>query len=117
MSFSCTTTGSFLCLYVAVVPVCNVSVDIFGTLIFVNVVPFNCVIYLRNAKSNSFNFAVNFTGVVFCSLFNSINGCSDSNSIFSVVSVPSTHNVFTVVSCVMFICTFISSTKFLAILI
>ena len=52
-SLSFTTTGSFLCLYVAVVPLCNVDKSIFGTLVFATFVPFTCVIYFLNAKSNS----------------------------------------------------------------
>ena len=41
-------------MYVAVVTFCNVSSDIFGTLVFavVSAVSFTFVIYLRNAKSN-----------------------------------------------------------------
>ena len=87
-----TATGSFLWLYVAVVPVCNVVSEILGTLEFVTLVPFNFVIYLRNAKSNSFGIAVNCTlSVCVCSSTSS-TGCSES-SVTEVVpfSVPTNH--------------------------
>jgi len=102
-SLSLTTTGSFLCLYVAVVAVCSVVSSIFGILVSFKFVPFNCVMYLRNAKSNSFGCASNSVGISFVALVTSTIGCSEFNSIASAVSVPSNHNVFFVVSCVVFI--------------
>ena len=69
-----TTTGSFLCLYVAVVPVSNVDKSIFGTLEFtpLNSTPSTLVTYLLNAKSNSFtcsgNFSIKIIGCTFVSV-------------------------------------------------
>ena len=64
ISPSSTATGSFLCLYVAVVPFCNVGSNIFGTLVgnpnVVNSLLFIFVIYLRKAKSNNFSGACVF---------------------------------------------------------
>ena len=103
---SWTTTGSFLCLYAAVVPVCNVDKLIFGTLVFVKSFPFSCVIYLRNAKSNSSGFASYSVGIVVVVLATSTIGCSAANLIASVVSVPFKNNVFLVDVCVISIFTF-----------
>ena len=48
-----TNIGSFLCLYVAVVPLSNVVSYTWGTLLSVTFVPSIFVIYFLNAKSNS----------------------------------------------------------------
>ena len=103
---SLTVTGSFLCLYVAVVPVFNVDKSILGTLVFVTFVPFTCVMYLRNAKSNSSGCASNSVGTVSCFLVTSTIGCSAFNFIEFESSVPFNHNVFFVISCVTLIFTF-----------
>ena len=49
-----TSTGSFLCLYVAVVPFFNVDSSITGTLLFSTGSSFTSVIYFLKLKSNSF---------------------------------------------------------------
>ena len=113
-SLSFTTTGSFLCLYVAVVPLCNVDKSIFGTLVFATFVPFTCVIYFLNAKSNSSGWLSNSVGTFSSFLVTSTIGCSFSNTILSVLSVPFNHNVFFVVVCVTSIFTFTFSTFALA---
>ena len=63
-----TTTGSFLCLYVAVFEVSIVDLSIFGILVSVTSFPFTFVIYFLNAKSNSLVsgiFSINIIGCVF----------------------------------------------------
>ena len=82
-----TKTGSFLCLYVAVVPVCKLPSSISGTLEFVTFTPFTCVIYFLKAKSKGslsgvtskikFSESSIFSGI--------ITGCSSA--------VPVVHNV------------------------
>ena len=63
VSFNFTSTGSFLCLYVAVVPFSNVLSSTTGTLLLVTGSSFTSVIYFLKLKSNSFgNFATCMIG-------------------------------------------------------
>ena len=66
-----TTTGSFLCLYVAVVPLSKLDVSIEGILVFLTSTPSTFVIYFLKAKSNSFSsfgiFVISTIGCVFWS--------------------------------------------------
>ena len=113
-SLSSTITGSFLCLYLAVVPVFNVEVSILGTLVFATFFPFTWVIYLRKAKSNSSGEASNSVGIVSSSLVTSTIGCSAFNFIELVSSVPFNHSFFFVTSFVTSILMFTFSIEFLS---
>ena len=68
------------------------SSDIFGTLVSAISAPLSFVIYLRNAKSNSFGIAINFTLSVCDSSDTSSTGCSELSvtEVFSF-SVPTNH--------------------------
>ena len=93
-SLSLTTTGFFLCLYVAVVPVNNVVSSITGILVFVKVSLFTAVMYFLNAKSNSSSFDINSTVNNCGSCVISTSGCSAFSSIPFASSVPCSHNFF-----------------------
>ena len=94
VSFSFISTGSFLWLYVAVVPVFSVFVNTFGSLLFASCCPFTSTMYFLNAKSNSSVFATNFVVIVSGVFSTSTSGCSPTNVIEFAVSVPCNHNVF-----------------------
>ena len=72
------TTGSFLCLYVAVVPVCKVDSSIVGTLdsLPVKTLSFTFVIYFLSDKSKSLFAVVNVIGIDLISFSGITTGCA-----------------------------------------